>query len=459
MNKLSSMLLISIFLSVDCYATILKEDFSNKVINSFLIYLGGGNAIKKEDIKTLSKFDLIVLDRFRYKNVKKNTWKELKNENNNIKVLLYQNGAEVSDNTDHLEQYYLNNIGRLNVSRGQSSGAISKNSKWFLTNHLGVKLKNSLNTHSYQLDYGNNEFRNYWIQSTYEDIINKPWKADGIMIDNCATAKVNIVNKILLKNSKQYPDVKSSDTALNGFLNDVTAALHQHKQIVMPNRTNSRLVDGEKAWLDLDKKAHPPDIVFDEGAFSVSWGLGDVQFYSHDEWVRQISMPKQIKNSSVAFLSHTDLKPGQKGTSSRGNTVSFEQIFWYSLGSYLLAKNVNEPYTLFGFDYDRNEFGDYKRISWFNIYKNLNLGSAMGEAKHVSNKSNDIYVREFKNGYVYVNPSLTNVKNIPLILKDTVAILDQNIDGVLRYKSVQVKDKISMDAHTSIIILKKSYLN
>lgn len=438
----------------ESHAITSKATSSMRFVSSFLIYLGGGDAIKNKDIELLSKFDLIVFDRFRYKNVNNNTWKELKKVNNDIKILLYQNGAEVSDNTDKQKPYFLNNIGRLNISRGNHSGSVSQNKEWFLTNDLGVRLKNKLNEHSYLLDYGNKEFKEYWVESTIEDIVKKPWKADGIMIDNCATAKINIVNKLLLNKPNKYSDAKSFDTALNGFLNYATAKLNQNQQMVMPNRTNSRLIDGEKAWLELDKSHHPPDIVFDEGAFSVSWGAGDVQFYSHEEWLRQVLLPSKIKNSSVAFLSHTGLKPDEKGVSSNGNSVSFEQIYWYSLGSYLLAKRETAPYTLFGFDYDRNKHGDYKRISWFDVYSNLNLGKAQGVAIPVSEKNKDIYFREFKTGYVYVNPLNTEVNDIPVV-SENVVILDMKLNGELRYKELRAKNKMSMKAHTTVILLKR----
>lgn len=393
-----------------CYA---GNIFPEKFVNTFLIYYGGGDKFSANDVEKLAQYDLIAVDRFRYKNVRGNTWKALKNVNPDLKIMLYQAGPIVLDHTGKTKQYYLNNLGRYDNSRDHPMGELSTKADWFLKNPLGNTLIMNNNHHSKLLDFGNKQVHKYWFDATVEDILTKPWKADGIKIDNCSTFQMHPVERLMLKQSVKYPDSRQWDKALNSFVASVTKSLHQKNQLVMVNRTNVRLKSGGIAWLELDEMDDAPDIIMEEGAFAVSWGGGDVQFYSHDEWKRQIEAPGKIHNSSVALLSHTDLRPGKKGKDSDGNPVTFDQILSYSLGSYLLAKNQSGRTTLFSFDYGRKN-GDYKRISWMDIYDSLDLGEAVNSAHIVNDKYNRVYVREFEKGYVYVNPTNNIQRDIPL---------------------------------------------
>ncbi|MGY6275973.1 putative glycoside hydrolase [Methylomonas sp. MgM2] len=447
MNK-TSQIVITILLLINPINALSLSTLNNKFINTFLIYLGGGKKLTPMDSIPVSNFDLIVVDRFRYKNITDNTWTTLKAHNKDLAILLYQNGPQVSDNTDHLSPYYLNNIGRLNTINSSNSDSIDKHEDWFLVNKVGMRLRSTVNYHSYQLDFGNPEFQQFWLNATSADIINRPWKADGLMIDNCATFNTSTLKKMLYVQSEKYPDASSWDIALNQFLAKVTEELHSKGQLVMPNRTNSRLSTGEKAWIELDKSKNPPDIVFDEGAFVVSWGRGDAQFFPIEDWLRQINLPEKIHNSSIAYLSHTDLNENESGYDSKGNSVNFNQILQYALGSYLLAKRSTPPFTLFGFDYNRQN-GDYKRISWLNIYKNFDFGKPLGKNKNISI---NIYAREFERGFVFVNP--TSEKNDIDHHPDYRSIIKLNPNGTIAEESLTNKDKITIEPHSSLFISK-----
>lgn len=424
------------------------NNIPNNFINNFLIYLGGGNAFRSGDAIPLAKFDMIVVDRFRYKNIQNNTWKVLKSRNKKLNILLYQNGPQVSDNTDNLDSYYLNNISRLNKAKSKIETTVGSHEDWFLTNKAGLKLRSTINANSLELDFGNEEFQNYWVNATYNDVIDTAWKADGIFIDNCSTFKPDKTKDLLLLRPEKYSSADTWDKALNQFVSNVTSKLNKYNQLVMANRTNSRIPEGEKAWVNLDSENNPPQFVLEEGAFVVSWGPGDVQFFSEEDWWRQINLPAKLNNSSVAYLSHTDLALNSKGVDSDGNAVNFKQVFDYSLGSYLLAKRTTQPYTLFGFDYDRAK-GDYKRISWFNIYDKFNLGLAVDDAKLVSE---NVYSREFEQGFVFVNPSKNN-RQITYDKKYKTLI---NIDttGTVKYTAIQNNASISIGNKSAVFISK-----
>ncbi len=433
------------------YSAISGPQINNKFINPYQVYYTS-EKLNRETIEDLAKYDLVVLERSQYmSSLNNNTWAELKSKNPEIIITLYQNGSQVAENTDHLEPLFLDNIGRFNIARGNPEGSISDNPEWFLKNELGDIIKDSVNSESLILDYGNPAVVDYWLKSTNDDIVNTPWKADGVMVDNLKSFKNNTTNDPSRLPAK-YPDPQTNNNVTNTFINDITTALHNQGQIVVPNRTNSRSAEGEAAWVDLDSRTNPPDIILEEGAFAVNWGAGDVQFYSLDDWLRQITIPQKIKNSSVAFLSHTDLGPGQTGIDSDGNEVNFNQIFWYSLGSYLLAKNDEQP-TLFSFDYDRDANGDYKRISWFDIYTELDLGQALEETIPANVESNSIYMREFEKGYVYVNPLSSAISNIPSPSSEALKV-DFSIDGTVLSEGPLANDHFSIDGHSTVILLK-----
>src|SRR5258705_4666505 len=117
-----------------------------------------------------------------------------------------------------------------------------------------------------------------------------------------------------------------------------------------------------------------------------------------------------VKNTQVAMVSHTQLSAGQSGSDNLGNPVSFWQTLWYSLGSYLLGKNdvLGNAYFMFhGGD------SDYNKIIWYDEYDKIDLGKALGSYAVTPIGGVNIYSREFEKGYVYVNPTATNVASVP----------------------------------------------
>lgn len=434
-----------------------KNIFENKFINTFILYYGGADKLDKKNVRKISNFDLIGIDRFRFHNVNGNTWRSIKKINKRSIIMLYQAGPVVLDNSDGKKIYYLNNIGRFDNPRNHPMGALnSENRDWFLENGVGSILTMNNNSSEKVLDFGEKGFRRYWVDATVNDIIDRPWKADGIKIDNCSTYRMPRKKSLDQDKAVKYPDAPSWDTALNGFVATVSREIRKHNQLVMVNRTGAGTTSGEKAWMELDSRDDAPDIVMDEGVFAVSWGKGSVFFYPAEIWLRQIEIPKKIRNSSVAYLSHTDLKPGETGNDSNGNPVSFNQIFLYSLGSYLLSKS-DDPPTLFSFDFNRKE-GDYKRNSWLDVYGELDLGRALGNVVKVTGRGADVYAREFEKGYVYVNPTYHQAEDIVLPEKP-VSVMNIGISGVLGVGATLSEPTFSIPSHHAFFLKKRMISN
>ena len=384
-----------------------------KSISPFLVYYGGGAPFKESDYETLAKFDLLVLDRFRYKE-KMNTWNEIKKRNRQIKILLYQLGPEVSSIHDDYSAYYLNNIGRYNTSRSHPMGDVNNNNAhFFLLDSDKKRVTVDGYPNNFLLDFGNANFISYWLKSTFDDVINQPWVADGIMIDNALTYHIHPLKQLFYSQPEKYKSDIQWDKAMNKYIVAVTHKLHMQGQQVIVNRGNSRHSKPLNAWMALDNASFTPDYVMEEGAFAVSWGVGAVQFFPAEQWKRQVELPSKISNSSVALLSHTDLNIGESGFDSNARPVVFEQILHYCLASYLLAKREDGPNTLFSFDLARSN-GTYKTLTWLEIYQSLNLGGPKGKYRKLASVNGHVYFREFDGGYVYVNSDLKNYNDIPM---------------------------------------------
>lgn len=373
---------------------------SGKFVNTLLVYYGAAPRLDTSLIRGFEPFDMVVIDRFRFPKVNGNTWQALKAQNPHQIVLVYQMGPQISLEKDDLPVIGLNGLGRYEVSRGHSRGDIKNdNPEFILKNTVGNELLVSVYETDYQLDFGDSGVQEYWYEATKADVVTQPWRGDGVMIDNCTPYHMPLKKKLVMMQSKKYPDAASWDKAMNSFVNSIVRFAHADSQLVMTNRGHSRTQTGREAWLSLDASDNPPDYVLEEGAFAVSYGKGDVQFFSEDDWFRQITTPREIKNSSVAFISHTDLDIGESGYDSHGRKVSFDEFLTYSLASYLLAKNDDGPMTYFSIAADRKN-GQYNRNSWLDVYKHLDLGPAYSGMY----KRDGIYVREFEKGFVLVNP-------------------------------------------------------
>jgi hypothetical protein len=395
---------------------------SCKLIPSFVFYLGAGPALVADDAPKLAKFDGIEIDRFRYNEISPNanTWAEIKSFNPNVQIFLYEAGAEDSNYHDGLPQVYLNDISRYDVSRGHPMGSFNgDHPELFLLDSAANRIyytaqsNTAANQYWYLMDFGSPIYQTYWLTAVKADIVDQPWISDGVFADECAA-----INVIDFGAYSGVPAKYSSDadwsSAMNSFAGAITTGLHGYGQKLWCNRGDTRFPGGSAAWGNLDASASPPDVLLEEGAFAVMWGVGDVQFFQESDWKRQVDTMAAVRNSSVAMISHAKLSRGQAGTDNWGQPVTFWQTLWYSLGSFLLTKNdqLNNAYFMF------NGGSGYDKIWWYDEYDMIYLGKSVGPYAvtpiDTSNGPVNVYWREFEKGYVYVNPTPNNVASVTL---------------------------------------------
>ena len=396
------------FLSSIFITTSLQYTFPIKANAKFfqgilVLYVG---MVNQDDLENVEKYDILLTNRFTVDSNKKFIYEHMKSTNDKSTTYLYQLGPETNINQDRYNIKYLNTIGRYTFLK-------KYHAHLFLTNSYANDIINPSYPNSVLMKFGSNEYQNIWVNATLNDIYPQPWKADGIFIDNCSVA-TQITGKTPIGTDyppdPSYANADSWNISMNQFINTVTAALQEKGQKVFVNRGSTRYRDGYTAWIALDQSATPPDLVLEEGAFSVRWGKNDVQFYREDEWRRQVDIVGQIKNSEVGLLSHTKLSPDQpNGKDNFGKPASFWQVLWYSMCSYHLARRdePNNSYFMFGST-------GYKTAWWFDEYDKINLGKALGTYKTQAIAGTTIYYREFEQGYVLVNPTTTDIQSFQL---------------------------------------------
>ena len=373
-------------------------------IKTFLCRIGGTAFYPGDELK-MAKYDIIFANKFHYNDIEGNTWNAIKAINPEAEIYPYTTIHCVHDNSDATSAQYLNNLGRYNVSRSHSMGSLNGNNPgFFLLDSSGNRVKGDYNSRRYYLDFGNSSFQQYSIEATKTDYIGCPWLTDGVYTDLTTATKSGVASTPV-----KYDTNTKWSAAMNSMLNAMTAALHAAGQKFACNRGGTTQADGYAAWVALDNMPYSPDVVLEEGAFAVSWGSGEVQFYPEDQWKRQVDILASTENSDVCFMSHVALYEGENGTDNYGISFNYWDALWYSLGSYLLGKNDSLDYAYFLFR-DRRSYNcvDY----YFDEYDKIDLGPAAG-GYHVTNYSGiNIYWREFADGYIYVNPTYKNVTAI-----------------------------------------------
>ena len=246
----------------------------------------------------------------------------------------------------------------------------------------------------------------------------------------------------------KYPTDEAWSNAMNDFVSSITGALNSVEQKISANRTGTGSELGYEAWLKLDKTPFPPDAAFEEGVFAVMWGPNDVQFYPETTWKRQIDLMSEIHNSEVWYQSHSDLKEGESGTDNLGKSVNFYDILWYAMGSYLIGKNTIDNNSYFGYHISGNV------ISWYDEFDHIDLGEAIDNYMVSNNSGRNIYWREFEKGYVFVNPTESDVSNISLS-KPCKILNHENFKD--NPDNLQTFNTISLKSHRAAILLKETF--
>ena len=415
-----------------------KDLLANDFIQTFALRCGG-SPITAEEAAILAKYDMSNVKRAHHDSVNGDTWSAIKAINPNTEIFLYQQSK--ARDTDY-SIVFLNNVGRWNISRGHSMGNLNiNNPDLFLLDSNSNRTYVAAFPTGYNMDVGSIKWINYWLEATVHDLVDQPWTADGVFID-----VVNFHCRAMNTSPAKYNSANYAE-AQHKFINKIAVGLGEKNQKIICNTALVDQTDFDN-YVKLDNSYAPPYAMFVEGAFAVTWGTGDVQFYSEHRWKQQIDLLSQIHNFKLVYLSHTELKKGQSGTDNQGKPVTYHEILWYSMASYHLGKNTVENNSYWSFCDSRD------KATWFDEYDYIDLGPALGKYKVTTYGGKNIYWREFERGYIYVNPTKYSVSAISLPKK---------CKQLTRYNfkkdpaTIASINTINLKGHRAAFLLKETY--
>ena len=376
----------------------------DKFTQTFLYRIGADWTA--QDVEVSKKYDLIAVQGFRWNTVEGDTWGEMKKANPNVLIFPYY-GSHSDDNSDHKPNPYKGNMGRWNISRDHSMGNTNTDNPdlFYLTGGGNRISAAPAYPHSWALDYGNPGAHQYWLEAYTTDNVNQPWEADGVMLD---TVPVRFTGLDGLPAG--FTDI-GWQKDMQSYLNTLSKELYKHNHKIWGNTGVIKTQDDIDAYVGLDKIANPIYFSSSEGAFVVCWGYGDCQFYPEKVWLLQVQVSNKIHNMKYGVQSTVggSFRTSEIGLDNYNRTLTLYDAIWYGLCSYHLGKNTVDNNTYFGFTRATYSSGEY--YDEFDI----DLGEALDTFKVTNIGGNNIYFREFKLGYVYVNPTRNDVSNIPLL--------------------------------------------
>jgi len=443
MKKILIMFVLLFLLTVFVNA----QESDHKFIREFMIWHGEPK-VTREHVKYLAeRFDLVLFSRYKYSEVRPlGTWKAIKAENPDVEIYIYQAGHEVSSAADGKRIIRLNNLGRWNISRGHSMGNLNTdNPDLFLLTPKGNRLEHKDKHYRgyWFMDMGSSKYQDYWLEATINDLVDRPWTADGVFVDNVLPSLAHMKpGEVPVK----YPTDERWSAAMIDFVRAITAGLHRKGQKIWGNAGFMTTENEYKYYVALDNLPDPPDAIMNEGALAIGWGRGDVMFLTEEQWRKQIDLMSDIHNYKLVYESHTELRGGESGFDNRGRKVNFFDILWFAMASYHIGKNEVDGNSYFSFR------GNPKL--WENEVEYINLGKAVGKYRVKNFRGNNIYWREFEKGYVFVNPTPNDVSSIPLPMKSK-RLTRYNLKN--DPKTIPDVNKISLKSHRGTMLLKSDY--
>lgn len=419
-----------------------------RFIQTFTVKLHGGEKVVPGDEKILGKFDMVMLTRNWYGAIDNDTWKAIKAVNPATAIFIQTEGPTLWKEGDGFRIEDLKDVGRYDISRGHSMGAINQDHpEFFLLDKNGQRCAAYAPEYKdrYLMDFGSRDYQKYWVEAITHDVLEQPWRGAGIHIDNTGP----LCTFPTVRPARYDTDEKWCQAALS-FIDYVAAAMHMQSTQVWINAGGTDSDRGWKALLQLGALRNPPDVVGEEGAFALSWGKGDTTFPAEEKWKHSVDFLSRLRQTRQAYFSHTRLRRDAAGMDNYGKPVTFWQSLWFAICSYLLGKDdeLNNAYFFFC----SRDGGGYSASNWwFEEYERIDLGKAMGRYRIAEYGGTRVYWREFVNGYVFVNPTEKDVMGVHIPVSSKQLTHDNFKDDL---RTLSTISQLDLPAHRGTLLLK-----
>lgn len=392
-----------------------------------------------------------------------NTWQTLKHLHPTIRVILYKNGpglytnvhwGQIGDGWDWITRHH----------------GIDSPDRWTA---VGVTHGGYLQGTPYPserlMNVGNPNWRRYWAEKTYA----KFWSgtpsigegADGIFADN-GSYQMPWRGQWYLEGHPDKSDMPS-DYTRNGthdanlykphiieFHDWAVPWLRERNRLLVLNFSN--MARHPEDWLELDRQKHPVFAAMHEGAFVHPWGTlgrqGNFVFWSEKEWLNQVKTMRSLQHvralmnvhGPVTSIDHDVRRMDAKDAS--GNRAW--DILWYAMASFLqgfddVRQNAYMSFTVW----------HYHRFFWLDEFdpRYLHLGKAVGEMQKITADVGQVYLREFEDGWVVVNPTSRNSTGVA-VPRGKARVLTH--DTFKEYDRMPLVDTFDLPSHRGIMLLK-----
>lgn len=324
------------------------------MVNNLLLIYGFKN-LGEEQIQQMEKFDYVIISSY-YEQAEGLFF--LKQRKPSIRILIYQNAMAMSETSNSWE-------------------IANSHEDWFIHDINGNRVKNA-NWGWYLMDVGNQEYIDFCINRVLIDLQSLPM-VFGVFMDDVWG---------YLKAFWTVPDENIPEEVKDRWHSNQLNMIIKFKSVL---KNKILIINSQERTNDY---IHASDGVMIEGFVHPSWWSVDV--WGYDSWnvIDHINELVYLSNLNKIILIHdgatfTDINSAEE-------IEKFRQIWFYSLGAYLLASNFP---TSIGFgNWWNDPFHGYQPEM------ELNLGFPFGSYYVKDN----IYIRNFSKCKVLVNLSLTN---------------------------------------------------
>lgn len=391
-----------------------------------IIKYGRNPDIRPADIPTLAKADYLAASRLLWniyqRDHGKNLWKEIKAIHPDIQIFVYTQGPFAWNRDDDRNPGFRSTIGR--VFKGDAPPRGSLESRDLLVpsdREINGKKFATQTSHGeynqYIARYGAPEYIQFWHEANRQDVLLRPWYdgADGLHLDECNGMFEGIAADPLPDSG--YGTERERYENMMEFLKNVSAAAHTGSPsfLINPNATSTYTPEGQAAWTTLDQNPRAverPDILHEEGAFFHRWASRcDIWFYTESQWKQQVDMIAGLRNVRSMWVASHRMNTTDPGTDNHGNDdITHWQALHFALASMALGKQEARDSYLYVTTEHYPGGRKYKDIRWYPEYDEmeggkLDFGAARGGYAVRAIDGVNLYLREFANGWVVVNPT------------------------------------------------------
>jgi hypothetical protein len=291
---------------------------------------------------------------------------ELKAQNPNLKVLVYQNLGAMAEGVGP---------GGLSSSGVNFAEANTAHPEWFLKGPGGERLAFEDFKWLWAADVGNTEYQHQWAANVIHLLQTGPW--DGVMMDDTNTTNryhFSSVSKVA-----KYPTDASYQRAVRSMLEYVGPAIQAAGKLAIPNMGSwSEYPSVVKEWL--------PYVSGGMDEMFVKWSKSAGQGYrGAGEWETQVGEIATTEAMGKDFIAITQAEP------------SDTQGALFGWASTLMASDSHTDFMA-----SNGQVGDE---TWLSDYETP-IGEPTGKAVRLSNGA---WERKFTNGLVVVNPTTSSL--------------------------------------------------